>query len=112
MSSLGREADILLPVHYDVYLKKRESALSLRRGSSLWSHRAVAGKLPMDVQGIELLWAYELDTKGGIKTRWPLPVDASPLAIDGNRLIIQQFSVEEVVFVNRCAPEALDGRVS
>lgn len=66
----------------------------------MWGHRDIAGKQAADErQGIELSWAYELDAKGKTKTRWPLPVDASPLAIDGDKLIIHQFNVEEIVFV-------------
>jgi hypothetical protein len=90
----------LLPVHYDVYLKKENPLYSFAVdhpcGAIVTLH---SNKLPMDVQSIELLWAYELDAKGRVKTKWPLPVDASPLAIDGNRLIIHQFSVDEVVLV-------------
>lgn len=90
----------MVPVHYDVYLEKENPlypfAVEHPCGATVTLQ---ANKLPMNVQGIELLWAYELDAKGGTKTRWPLPVDASPLAIDGNRLIIHQFSVDEIVFV-------------
>ena len=101
VSSRGEETDTpLLPVHYDVYLKEKNPLYPFAVDHPCGAIVTLrANKLPMKVQGVELLWAYELDAKGGIKTRWPLPVDASPLAIDGNRLIIHQFNVEEVVFV-------------
>jgi hypothetical protein len=101
MPSHGLEADTyLLPVHYDVYLKEENPLYPFAVGHPCGAIVTLQGnKLPMNVRGIELLWAYELDAKGRTKTRWPLPVDASPLAIDGDRLIIHQFNVEGIVLV-------------
>ena len=101
MPSRGQETGaFLVPVDYDVYLKKENPLSPFAVGHPCGGIVTLqSNKLPMNVQSIELLWAYELDAKGRIKTRWPLPVDATPLAIDGNRLIIHQFNEEEVVFV-------------
>jgi hypothetical protein len=101
MPARGLEIDTsLLPVHYDVYLKEDHSLYPFAVGHPCGAIVTLrANKLPMNVRDIELSWAYELDAKGGIKTKWPLPVDASPLAIDGNKLIIHQFNVEGIVFV-------------
>jgi hypothetical protein len=100
-TSRGLETDTdLLPVHYDVYLKEASPLYPFAVGHPCGAIVTLqANKLPINVRDIELLWAYELDAKGGTKAKWPLPVDATPLAIDGNRLIIHQFNVEEVVLV-------------
>lgn len=99
--SRGLETDTnLLPVHYDVYLKEDNPLYPFAVGHPCGAIVTLqANKLPMNVRDVELLWAYELDARGATKAKWPLPVDATPLAIDGNRLIIHQFNVEEVVLV-------------
>ena len=101
MPSPAQELDTyLLPVDYDVYLKEDNPLRPFGVDHPCGAVVTLQGnKLPMSVQGVELQWAYELDAKGKTVTKWPLPVDASPLAIDGNRLIIHQFNVEEIVFV-------------
>jgi hypothetical protein len=99
--SLAQETDnFLVPVQYDVYLKKEHPLYRFAVDHPCGAVVTLqANKLPLNVQGVELLWAYELDATGGIKTKWPLPVDAAPLAINGNRLIIHQFNAEEIVIV-------------
>jgi hypothetical protein len=100
---LAQQTDTYLAaVEYDVYLNKENPLYAFGVGHPCGTVVTLqANKLPMNVQGVELLWAYELDATGRTRTKWPLPVDATPLAIDGDRLIIHQFNAEEVVIVTR-----------
>lgn len=97
----GQETDTyLVAVQYDVYLKRDNPLYPFAVDHPCGAVVTLqANKLPINVQSIELEWAHEVDSMGRTKTRWPLPIDASPLAIDGNRLIIHQFNAEEIVSV-------------
>lgn len=92
--------DYLVPVHYDVYLKEDSPLYPFAVDSPCGAILTLqSNTLPTTLSMVQLQWAYELGPKGEIKARWPLPVDATPVAIAADRLIIHQFNTEEFVFV-------------
>jgi hypothetical protein len=92
--------DYLVPVHYDVYLNKESPLYPFAVDHPCGAIVTLqSNTLPTTLSMVQLQWAYELGPNGEIKARWPLPVDATPVAIAADRLIIHQFSTEEFVFV-------------
>ena len=92
--------DQLFPVHFDMYLAEDSPLYAFAVGDPCGRIVTLrANKLPVEVPMLRPVWAYELSVDGKIETTWAMPVDGTPLAVDGNRLTIHQFNAEEVVFV-------------
>ena len=99
-SAVAQSERDLLPVYFDVYLIEGSPlypfAVSHPCGKTVTLR---SDRLPVDVPGFAFDWAYELSPDGKIKTRWAMPVDGQPLAVESDQLTIRQFSESELVFV-------------
>jgi hypothetical protein len=104
MPSFGQkeEEDFRIPIHYTVVVPE-ENPLSQFADRDYACGNTItlrANELPVNISDVGLDRAYELDEQGRIKMEWPLPIDATPLAINGNRLLIHQDEAgEEFAFV-------------
>jgi hypothetical protein len=93
-------SDFLLPVYFSLYLTEDSPLYPFAIGHPCGRTVTLrANTIPVEVAMVRPVWAYELTRNGKIKTRWAMPVDGTPLAVDGDRLTIHQFEAEDVVFV-------------
>jgi hypothetical protein len=94
------DEDFLFPVTFTVYLAEGNPLYPFAVGHPCGKIVTLrANRVPVDVATVRPMWAYELSGDGKIMTRWATPVDATPLAVDGDRLTIHQLEAEKVVFV-------------